>query len=142
LIQKNVAVEITESLVMKEGFNITRKLSDLRSVGVQVFIDDFGKGYSSMTHLRHLPLDKLKIDMEFIQDVDTDPTAVEIVRGINNLAHSLQLTTCAEGVENFEQLRILKQIGIDNIQGYVVSRPMSVDLLTDRACPACGGDYD
>lgn len=126
---KNVAIEVTESLVMKESLDVIQKLSLMQNIGVHIFIDDFGKGYSSMTYLRHLPADKLKIDMEFIRDIEDDPTAVEIIRGINNLAHSLDLVTCAEGVETQEQLKILTKLGVDQIQGYYIGKPMSFEDL-------------
>lgn len=120
----NVAIEITESMVMKESDEVLGNLHALRQLGISVFIDDFGKGYSSMTYLRHLPADKLKIDMEFIRDIDNDSTAVEIIRGINNLAHSLGLTTCAEGVETENQMKILTSLGVDQVQGYYISKPL------------------
>jgi diguanylate cyclase (GGDEF)-like protein/PAS domain S-box-containing protein len=125
----NIALEVTESLMMKEGHVAVQKLTTLQDMGVQIFIDDFGKGYSSMTYLRHLPSDKLKIDMDFIRDIEDDPTAVEIIRGINLLAHSLDMITCAEGVETKEQLQILTKLGVDQVQGYYIGRPMDFDTL-------------
>jgi EAL domain-containing protein (putative c-di-GMP-specific phosphodiesterase class I) len=128
---KNIAIEVTESVIMKEGDDIVHKLKVLENIGVSIFIDDFGKGYSSMTYLRHLPADKLKIDMEFIRDIEHDSTALEIIRGINNLAHSLGLITCAEGVETAQQKKMLSHIGVDQIQGYYIGKPMPFEELKE-----------
>jgi PAS domain S-box-containing protein len=123
----NVALEITESALMEDFNTSNEKLLALQQKGVTVVIDDFGKGYSSMMYLKRLPARKLKIDMSFTRDVVTDRTTYEIVKGITLLAHAIDMRVCAEGVETEEQLTALKQLGVDEIQGYLIARPMPFD---------------
>lgn len=124
---KNMGIEVTETMLMKQQSNIVAKLEVLRDYGVQVFIDDFGKGYSSMNHLRYLPADKLKADIDFIRDIEGDAKTIAIMKSIVELAHALDLLVCAEGVETEEQLKTLKKLGVDQVQGYYVGMPMTVD---------------
>lgn len=135
----NIALEVTESVMMESGVAVAEKLRKLQDKGVHVFIDDFGKGYSSMNHLRKLPANKLKIDKEFIDDLEFDSVSVEIVKGINNLAHSLDLLTCAEGVETETQKKILTQLGVDQIQGYLIGKPVAAGTFK---CIHKGGKYE
>ena len=87
-------------------------------MGVLVSIDDFGTGYSSMSYLRRFPIDKLKIDRSFINDLTTNADAASIVKAIVSLAHSLRLKVVAEGVETAEQLELLRELGCDQFQGF------------------------
>jgi EAL domain-containing protein (putative c-di-GMP-specific phosphodiesterase class I) len=96
-------------------------LEQLSQMGVLVSVDDFGTGYSSMSYLRRLPVDKLKIDREFIREIMSHPDDASIVRAIVSLAHSLRLKVVAEGVEAVEQLEFLKSLGCDEYQGYYFS---------------------
>lgn len=124
-------IELTESLLMQnveEGINILQALKDL---GLYVSIDDFGTGFSSLSYLKRLPVDKLKIDQSFIKDLTTDPGDAAIVTSMITLAHNLDLTVIAEGVENPEQLGFLRAERCDEIQGYLVSRPMPADAFAD-----------
>ncbi len=106
-------------------------LQALKSLGLQVSIDDFGTGFSSLSYLKRLPVDKLKIDQSFIRDLNTDAGDAAIVTSIITLAHNLDLTVVAEGVENAEQLGFLRANRCDEIQGYLISRPQPADALTD-----------
>jgi EAL domain-containing protein (putative c-di-GMP-specific phosphodiesterase class I) len=106
-------------------------LQALKSLGLQVSIDDFGTGFSSLSYLKRLPVDKLKIDQSFIRDLNTDAGDAAIVTSIITLAHNLNLTVVAEGVENAEQLGFLRANRCDEIQGYLISRPQPADALTD-----------
>ena len=124
-------IELTESLLLEnveEGINILQALKDL---GLHVSIDDFGTGFSSLSYLKRLPVDKLKIDQSFIKDLTTDPGDAAIVTSMITLAHNLELTVIAEGVENTEQLGFLRAERCDEIQGYLVSRPMPGDSFSD-----------
>lgn len=122
-------LELTESLMMS-NIDITKEtLQKLHSMGVQVAIDDFGTGYSSFAYLRRLPIACLKIDRQFIHDLsdlDTHDTSI-ITRTLIQLAHNLGLRVIAEGVENQEQLRLLKQQGCDEIQGFLYSGALVPD---------------
>ena len=122
-------VEITESIVMADTEGMIRDFWALRDLGVRVAVDDFGTGYSSLSYLKRLPVDTLKIDKSFVDDIETDSTDVEIIRAIIAMAHSLNLAVVAEGVENPMQLECLAAAGCDQIQGYYFSRPLAADAM-------------
>jgi diguanylate cyclase (GGDEF)-like protein len=115
-------VELTESAVMSDPEESIAILEQLSAMGVLVSVDDFGTGYSSMSYLRRLPIDKLKIDRVFINEIVSRPEDASIVRAIVSLAHSLRLKVVAEGVETLAQLDFLKAVGCDEYQGYHFSR--------------------
>lgn len=115
-------LEITESMLMADPEPTIASLADIRRLGVKVAIDDFGTGYSSFAYLKKLPLDKIKIDKSFVDDVSTDASSRAIVQAIIAVAGSLGLTALAEGVETKDQYRLLKDYGCDAIQGYLFSR--------------------
>jgi EAL domain-containing protein (putative c-di-GMP-specific phosphodiesterase class I) len=117
-------VEITESAVMTDPEQSNAVLEQLSAMGVLVSVDDFGTGYSSMSYLRSFPIDKLKIDRVFINEILTRPADASIVRAIVSLAHSLNLKVVAEGVESAAQLDFLNAAGCDEYQGYHFSRPL------------------
>ncbi|MGO9592220.1 MAG: EAL domain-containing protein [Steroidobacteraceae bacterium] len=111
-------VELTESAVMTDPEESVAILEELSTMGVLVSVDDFGTGYSSMSYLRRFPIDKLKIDRGFINEVMLRPEDASIVRAIVSLAHGLKLKVVAEGVESTEQVEFLKTLGCDQYQGY------------------------
>ena len=117
-------VELTESAVMSDPEQSIAILEHLSAMGVLVSVDDFGTGYSSMSYLRRFPIDKLKIDRVFINEIASRPEDASIVRAIVSLAHSLRLKVVAEGVETPAQLDFLKAAGCDEYQGYHFSRPL------------------
>jgi diguanylate cyclase (GGDEF)-like protein len=117
-------IELTESAVMSDPEESIAILEELSEMGVLVSVDDFGTGYSSMSYLRRLPIDKLKIDRVFINEIVSRPEDASIVRAIVSLAHSLRLKVVAEGVETPAQLDFLKAVGCDEYQGYHFSRPV------------------
>jgi diguanylate cyclase (GGDEF)-like protein len=117
-------VELTESAVMSDPEKSIAILEQLSAMGVLVSVDDFGTGYSSMSYLRRFPIDKLKIDRVFIDEIVSRPEDASIVRAIVSLAHSLRLKVIAEGVETPAQLAFLKTAGCDEYQGYHFSRPL------------------
>src|ERR687891_1194903 len=116
-------MEIGESNVMEDTDAAAAVLSELRKVGVRVSIDDFGTGYSSLMHLNRFPIDFLKIDRSFIDGLDRDPSAGNIVTAVISMAHALGLPAIAEGVETAEQLYTLRRLGCDYAQGYLFARP-------------------
>ncbi|MFI4877411.1 MAG: EAL domain-containing protein [Steroidobacterales bacterium] len=118
-------VELTESAVMSDAEESVRILESISSMGVLVSVDDFGTGYSSMSYLRRFPIDKLKIDRCFVEEMTRRPEDASIVRAIISLAHSLHLKVIAEGVETPEQLALLADLGCDQYQGFYYSPAVS-----------------
>ncbi len=117
-------LEITETAVMRDLEATVVTLLELRDLGAAISIDDFGTGYSSLGYLRRLPLNKLKIDRSFVRDITHDPSAALLTREIVAIAHALNLTVVAEGVEHEAELAFLVQNGCDEVQGYYFSRPL------------------
>jgi diguanylate cyclase (GGDEF)-like protein len=120
-------VELTESAVMSDAEESILILEAISSMGVLVSVDDFGTGYSSMSYLRRFPIDKLKIDRCFVEDMTRRPEDASIVRAIISLAHSLHLKVIAEGVESSEQLTLLAELGCDQYQGFFFSPALAAD---------------
>jgi diguanylate cyclase (GGDEF)-like protein len=114
-------IELTETAVMSDAEESVHILEAISRMGVLVSVDDFGTGYSSMSYLRRFPIDKLKIDRCFIEQMATRPEDASIVGAIISLAHSLRLKVIAEGVETFEQLKLLAKLGCDQYQGFYFS---------------------
>jgi diguanylate cyclase (GGDEF)-like protein/PAS domain S-box-containing protein len=120
-------IEITETLIMQDLEVNIPKLRAIREMGVNICIDDFGTGYSSLSYLAKLPIDTLKIDRAFIVNVEVSSEALAIVTAIVSLARSLRLKVIAEGVETEAQMRILRLANCDEMQGYIISRPLPAD---------------
>ncbi|CAN7437773.1 EAL domain-containing protein [Acidovorax sp. LjRoot194] len=125
-------LELTESMVMDDVEHSRRSLHALREMGITVAIDDFGTGFSSLSYLATLPADTLKIDRSFVMGMDTTSQGHVLVSTIINLAHSLALNVVAEGVETQDQLRRLALLGCDEIQGYLLSRPLPVEAFEQQ----------
>jgi EAL domain-containing protein (putative c-di-GMP-specific phosphodiesterase class I) len=119
--------EITESMVMRDPEHAVKLLGGLKAMGICLSIDDFGTGYSSLSYLKRFPLDSVKIDRSFIQDLPGNADDAAITRAIVAMAHSLRLKAIAEGVETEEQLGFLREQGCDEMQGYFFSRPLPED---------------
>jgi diguanylate cyclase (GGDEF)-like protein len=117
-------LEITESALIDQPKLIMVELSRVRKLGVKIALDDFGSGYSSLNHLKNLPVDVLKIDRLFIRDIENDPSDSSIVKSIVYLARALKMKTVAEGVETEQQHDILKSLNCDYFQGYLASKPI------------------
>lgn len=129
-------LEITETIAMYNESYVISKLNKIRNLGIHIAIDDFGTGYSSLSYLRKFPIDTLKIDRSFVNDISTDNGAMAIARSTISLAQSLQLNVVAEGVETEEQLRFLSEQKCNLAQGYLFSKPLPADefekLLLNR----------
>jgi diguanylate cyclase (GGDEF)-like protein/PAS domain S-box-containing protein len=123
-------MEVTESLIMNDPDGNIEKLRALRELGVKIAIDDFGTGYSSLAYLTRLPAHTLKIDRSFITSMLDDPGAMTLVSTIISLAHSLKLVVVAEGVESEEQAKFLRLLRCDQMQGYLISKPLSFEDMT------------
>lgn len=119
-----IGFEVTESLIVENIEYAFQTLQELQEMGFQISLDDFGTGYSSLSYLKKLPIDKLKIDRSFIQDIVTDKSDLAIVKTIMTLSKSLDISVIAEGVETSEQVDILKTHECDQIQGYFFGRPL------------------
>ena len=122
-------LELTESSIMQNAEFAAGVLTRWKNLGINISIDDFGTGFSSLASLKRLPIDSLKIDRSFVCDATTDPDDAAIVLAIIQLAHNLRLKVVAEGVETEEQLRFLHLHRCDEIQGYFFSKPLSADAL-------------
>lgn len=118
-------LEVTESSAMDNPMRTFDMLDALRQRGLHIYIDDFGTGHSNLAQLKRMPIDALKIDKSFIDEVLTDNDAAEIAFAIIRLSHALNLRVVAEGVESAEQVALLKKMRCDEIQGYVVSEPLA-----------------
>lgn len=125
----SLELEVTESIIMREPEKSSAALEGLRAMGIRIAIDDFGTGYSSLNYLKHLPIDRLKIDRSFIRDTVTDANGQAISRAIIGLARSLDLGTVAEGIEEAGQLEFLRTEGCPVGQGFLFSRPVPGDDL-------------
>jgi diguanylate cyclase (GGDEF)-like protein/PAS domain S-box-containing protein len=120
-------IEVTETHAMQNAEATILTLRELKRLGVRISIDDFGIGYSSLSYLKRLPIDTLKIDQSFVRDITTDPDDAAIATAVIALAHTLKLQVIAEGVETQEQLEFLAARHCDRMQGYLFSRPLPAD---------------
>lgn len=120
-------IEITESMLLSKYASAATVLNALLELGVTVALDDFGTGFSSLTYLRKVPFSRIKIDQSFIRDMLEQPDCAAIVKSVISLARDLQIGVVAEGVETADQLEYLRQLGCDEAQGYLISRPVSPD---------------
>lgn len=121
----NFSIEITETIMMEEGSPAIDTLTKLTEMGIEISLDDFGTGYSSLGYLKQFPIEFLKIDRSFIKDSIDNEADARIVRAILSMAHSLKKKVVAEGVESEEQLQYLKWLGCDQVQGFLLSHPVS-----------------
>ncbi len=120
----HLVLELTEGVLIEDMDRIQLQVEQVRQLGPKVAIDDFGTGYSSLSRIRNLPIDHIKIDQSFIVDIATNPQCTKIVEAIMLMAHGLYLKVVAEGVENEDQLHLLRQMGCDLVQGYLLSHPL------------------
>ena len=129
-------LEITESVAMADPELTIASLWLLKGMGVQFAIDDFGTGYSSLGYLKRFPADTLKIDKVFIDGLGVHPEDAAIVEATIAFAHAVGLTTTAEGVEDANQLALIRQLGADRVQGYYFSRPLPAEQMTEHLTTA------
>src|SRR5258705_868595 len=129
-------IEITESILLSKYDSAASVLNSLLELGVTVALDDFGTGYSSLTYLRRLPFSRIKIDQSFVRDMLVQPDSAAIVKSVIALARDLKIGVVAEGVESTAQLDYLRQTNCDEIQGYLIGRPVQakdvIALLGDH----------
>lgn len=121
---RNLKLEITESVLVENAADAAAILGQLKALGIGLSIDDFGTGYSSLSYLHRLPIDTLKIDRSFVNDVDCDPEKIEIIRTVVGLAWNLSMDIVAEGVETKKQMYQLQALRCEYGQGYLFSKPV------------------
>lgn len=126
-----LGIEITETSMMESFQTNAYKIKQLKKLGIKTSLDDFGTGYSSLNYLRQLPINTLKIDKSFIDDLATDIYGTNLTEGIIMIAHKIGLSVVAEGVETYEQIEQLKKCQCDIIQGYYISKPLTEDKAID-----------
>ena len=125
-----IDLELTESLIMQDLEATIGKLKEARALGCTIAIDDFGTGYSSLAYLARLPVGELKIDRSFVAGMLEDSSTMTVVQSTISLAHSLRLKVVAEGVETEEQAKMLRLLGCDLMQGYLISKPLPMPAMT------------
>jgi diguanylate cyclase (GGDEF)-like protein len=126
-------IEVTEGVLLQDSPAVRETIRQLRLKGVSVALDDFGTGYSSISYLRTYGVDKLKIDRSFVSQLGEDHEVDSIVQAIIDLARAMRMTVTAEGVETQEQLRILRNMGCTELQGYLLSKPVSAEQFIEKA---------
>jgi len=126
---QSLRLEVTETAAMQNAAQTIETMARLRAMGILIYMDDFGTGYSSLSQLQRMPLDALKIDREFVKEMNRDATSRSIVDSIIALAHTMSLRVIAEGVETAEQAARLADSGCDYLQGYYFGRPMPVEQV-------------
>jgi EAL domain-containing protein (putative c-di-GMP-specific phosphodiesterase class I) len=122
-------LEITESVIMENVEAMTRKLQTIRGLGVEIGVDDFGTGYSSLAYVARLPISALKVDRSFIIGMTDSADSLAIVNSVISMAHALRLKVVAEGVETEEQAALLLKLGCDEMQGYLISKPVAPEEI-------------
>jgi EAL domain-containing protein (putative c-di-GMP-specific phosphodiesterase class I) len=136
----SLVLEITESQLMADSEEMDEVLQSLRALGVSLSIDDFGTGYSSLRYLKQLPVDSLKIDRSFVRELPGDPAAAAITAAVIAMAHKLGLVVIAEGVEQEAQLAHLRANDCDQVQGYLLGRPLPLPQLDELLAGAAARD--
>ena len=126
-------LELTESMLIQHTAQLSETLDSLRSLGIEVMIDDFGTGFSSLSYLAHLPMDALKVDRSFISGQHQTAESIEIVRCIVAMAKAMGIHTVAEGVETSEQATWVKDMDCDYAQGYYYSKPITASQAKEVA---------
>jgi EAL domain-containing protein (putative c-di-GMP-specific phosphodiesterase class I) len=127
----HLTLEVTESALMEDMGGAIRILNQLKEMGVNISIDDFGSGYSSMSYFKSIPANELKVDQSFVTNMLENPMDLHIVRSIIDMAHGFGLKVVAEGIENRESLEFLKTLGCDIGQGYYISEPLQQEAFIE-----------
>lgn len=129
---RNLTLEVTESLAINDMEHMKRILSEIKSLGVKVALDDFGTGYSSLNHIREMPIDVIKIDRCFIEHLGEDDFSDAFVKMVNELANTIGVKVCVEGVETKQQLDVACDMRVSMIQGYYFGKPMKIAEFEEK----------
>lgn len=124
IMPKNLTLEVTESLAINDMDRMKEILGNIKKLGVRIALDDFGTGYSSLNHIREIPLDVIKVDQSFVTDLAEDQYSQSFIKMIAELATSIGVSVCVEGIETLEQVKVLEGMKVRMIQGYYFDRPM------------------
>jgi predicted signal transduction protein with EAL and GGDEF domain len=137
LSKDSLEIEITENILLHDAASVIKKMSTIRDLGVKISIDDFGTCYSSLNYLRRIPINTIKIDQSFVRDLSEEHRSSAIIQAIIDIARGFGLHLVAEGVETTFQMNLLHQLGCDEMQGYLFSRPVpaaEAERLLNNAC--------
>jgi len=130
---RRLELELTESVVIRDLDQSLERIGQLHDLGIRISIDDFGTGFSSLSYLNRMPIDALKIDRSFVEDLDSSEQYVSVVRSIIEMAHAIGLRVVTEGIERESQAEILRALGCDEVQGYLFGGPASAQAALGRA---------
>ena len=129
---RNLTLEVTESLAINDMERMKEIMRRIRSLGVRIALDDFGTGYSSLNHIREIPLDVIKVDQTFVRDLEEDDYSQAFVKMVAELASTLGVSICVEGIERYEQYKVLENMKVRLVQGYYFGRPMPKDEFIEK----------
>ena len=121
---KNLTLEVTESLAINDMERMKEILNRIKALGVSLALDDFGTGYSSLNHIREIPIDVIKVDQSFVKDLAGDAYSQSFIKMVAELAQTIGVSVCVEGIETPEQFKVLQGMKVKYIQGYYFDRPM------------------
>ena len=120
----NLTLEVTESLAINDMDRMKDILTRIKELGVRIALDDFGTGYSSLNHIREIPFDVIKVDQSFVKDLAEDSYSQSFIKMVSELANTIGVSICVEGIEKEEQYKVLEGMKVRMIQGYFIDRPM------------------
>ena len=129
---KNLTLEVTESLAINDMERMKEILNRIKALGVKIALDDFGTGYSSLNHIREIPFDLIKVDQNFVKDLTEDPFSQSFIKMVAELAETIGVMICVEGVEKKKQYDILQGMKVKYIQGYYFARPMPKEMFESK----------
>ena len=136
----DLALEITESILIGEAESPLTVLSDLHAQGIRLVLDDFGTGFSSLSYLKRFPLHTLKVDRTFVAGINTNDDDRAIVKATVEMAHAVGMNVVAEGVETADQLALVRELGCEYAQGYLFARPLPAEAATAFLAESSGRD--
>lgn len=128
----NLTLEVTESLAINDMERMKEILSRIKELGVKIALDDFGTGYSSLNHIREIPFDVIKVDQSFVRDLTEDPYSQSFIKMVAELAETIGVSVCVEGIETSEQYKVLQGMKVKYIQGYYFDRPMEREIFEEK----------
>jgi EAL domain-containing protein (putative c-di-GMP-specific phosphodiesterase class I) len=136
---ERLELELTESVILRNIEQGILKIDELRELGIRVAVDDFGTGYSSLSYLQKMPVYSVKIDRSFVTDIDSNERSVSMIRSVIAMAHAVDLVVVTEGVETASQLCLLRELGCDEVQGFLLGEPMPAastlkDVIAANRC--------